>query len=130
MQPAHTPGPDSGPSPTPSDESKPKTLSPQERRTIFVHMVRMELDQGSLAHRRRRQLIRFAQDMGIDKLEADLMIAQTLRNFGGQSSTTGPSGTSLELLGRPQCWPTWMKLSLAVGAGLFLNLLLIRYWLA
>jgi len=130
MQPPHIPRPESGPGPTPSDESKPKTLSPQERRTIFVHMVRMELDLGSLAHRRRRQLTRFAQDMGIDKLEADLMIVQTLRNFGGQPSATGPSGTGLELLGRPQCWPTWMKLSLAVGAGLFLNLLLIRYWFA
>ena len=130
MQPTHTPNPEPGPSPTPSDDSKPKTLSPQERRTIFVHMVRMELDQGPLAHRRRRQLIRFAQDMGIDKLEADLMIVQTLRNFGAQSSAIDQSGIGLELLGRPQCWPTWMKLSLAVGAGLFLNLLLIRYWFA
>ncbi|UCG31875.1 MAG: hypothetical protein JSU68_09430 [Phycisphaerales bacterium] len=104
-----------------SGDSRPKTLSPQERRTIFVHMVRMELDQRPIGFVRRRQLIRFAQDLDIDKAEADLLVTQTIENFGRAG---GAPGRELECL-RPQCWPLWMKLSLAVGAIALLNMLLI-----
>ena len=105
-----------------SDDSRPKTLSPQERRTIFVHMIRMELDQRPIGFVRRWQLIRFAQDLDIEKDEADLLITQTIENFGrGRGAPEG----ALECL-RLRCWPHWLKLSLAVGAIALLNMLLMR----
>ena len=124
------PGPRRGPGPGPPGEPRAKTLSPQERRTIFVHMVRMELEQGRLGYTRRRQLIRFAGDLGIDELEAALMVAETLDNFGGADSVADATSVGAELLGRLCCWPAWMKLSLAVGAALLVNFLLLRYLFA
>ena len=105
-----------------SDDLRPKTLSPQERRTIFVHMIRMELDQRPIGFVRRWQLIRFAQDLDIDEAEADLLITQTIENFG---RTGAPREGALDCL-RPQCWPLWLKLSFAVGAIALLNMLLMR----
>lgn len=105
-----------------SGDSRPKTLSPQERRTIFVHMVRMELDQRPIGFARRRQLIRFAQDLDIGRSEADLLITQTIENFGRAGSDPGLEWECL----RPHCWPLWLKLSLAVGAIALFNMLLMR----
>ena len=105
-----------------SGDARPKTLSPQERRTIFVHMIRLELNQRSIGFVRRRQLIRFARDLDIDGSEADLLITQTIQNFGGAGAA---HGQGLECL-RPQCWPLWLKLSFTVGAIALLNILLMR----
>ena len=105
-----------------SGDSRRKTLSPQERRTIFVHMIRMELDQRPIGFFRRRQLIRFAQDLDIDRSEADLLITQTIENFG---QAGGAPGLDWECL-QPRCWPLWLKLSLAVGAIALFNMLLMR----
>ena len=106
-------------------DSRPRTLSPQERRNIFVHMVRMELDQGPIRFLRRRQLIQFAEDLGIDRIEASLMIAQTVDNFG-RRGTGGGAGHELDGLLRPQVWPLWMKLSLVLLLAALANLALIR----
>jgi hypothetical protein len=100
-------------------------MSPQERRTIFVHMIRMELDQGPIGFLRRRQLIQFAEDLGIDRTEASLMIAQTIDNFG-RRGTDGGAGHDLDGLLRPQVWPLWMKLSLVLILAALANTALMR----
>ena len=120
-----TPSAVTGENITSRGDSRPKTMSPQERRTIFVHMVRMELEQGSIGFIRRRQLIRFAEDLGIDRTEASLMIAQTVENFG-RRGTGGGAGHEFDGLLRPQVWPLWMKLSLLLTVAALANLALMR----
>jgi hypothetical protein len=85
-------------------------------------MIRMELDQRPIGFVRRRQLIRFAQDLDIDNSEAELLITQTIENFGPAGAAPGHGREGL----RPQCWPLWLKLSVAVGAIALFNMLLMR----
>lgn len=51
-------------------------FSDNQKRMIFRQMVAAELQQGRLPPLRRRQLVGFAQRLGIGHAEADLLIAQ------------------------------------------------------
>ncbi|MCG3137000.1 MAG: hypothetical protein HJJLKODD_00841 [Phycisphaerae bacterium] len=47
-----------------------------ELRTIFQEMVRVELANGVLRHSKRRELLRFAEQLGIGQFEACVIVAQ------------------------------------------------------
>jgi hypothetical protein len=47
-----------------------------ERRRIFRQMVVAELEQGLLRYSRRRELLRYAEEIGVPSFDANLLIAE------------------------------------------------------
>ena len=119
----------------PDHESRP-TLTLEERRDIFRRMVRDEIGVSPLTYSRRRLLIRYAGQIGIDDFEANLLIAQAqheagqldLSSVGHYPDDEVPFDTpvDLELLLHPERWPVWFRLSLALLAAIIIDLLVIR----
>ena len=108
-----------------ADTRRTAVLSPQERRTILTHMVRMELDQGPLRYARWRQLVRFGVDLGIPEHEAGMLIAQARQNFGRGETLARGTLPYPELLAAYWSCPRWLKIMLAGVLVLLADLLLI-----
>lgn len=66
----------------PNAGRKKPTLSDQERRTVFAHMIRAELKSGTIDGPRRRRLLRFARDIDISPDDAEMMIDDARYNLG------------------------------------------------
>ncbi len=62
--------------PTAGHGARPAEFSAAERRKIFLHMVIAELEGGLLRYSRRRELQRYAEEIGIPAFDANLLIAE------------------------------------------------------
>ena len=114
-------------------------LTLEERRRIFRQMVREEIGTGLLTYSRRKLLIRYAEQIGISPFDANLLIAQAQYEAGqlefassdrsGGEEISFDTPISLELLVRPERWPVWFRLGIALLAAAVIDLLIIRWLL-
>jgi hypothetical protein len=100
----------------------------QEKRRIFKGMVVGELEAGFLRYSARQKLLRYAAQLGIHEFEATLLIAEA--QF--QSDTLEPisfeHAATISHLTQPDSWAVSLRLTFALVAAIFIDLLLI-YWL-
>lgn len=106
-------------------------LSPHEQRLVFLRMVEAELERGLLRYSRRRQLVRFAQALGLSEFEASLLIAEAQYNAGQADDL--PEGLDTSAVPRPtthpEHWPVAVRFLVAVICGLTAQFFLM-WWLA
>lgn len=103
-------------------------LSSEERRKIFKGMVIGELEAGFLRYSRRQALMQYAQTLGIGEFEASLLMAEAQYQASGVEPVSFESAASLANATRPESWSVSLRLSFALLAAIFIDLLLI-HWL-
>jgi len=114
--------------------SAPAKLDRRQSRLIFKQMVASHLEEGLLRFSRRRQLVKYAQKMGIVPFEANLIIAQAQYEAGHlikpdvkfSEELTYDAPADLETMTRPERWPAWFKLSFALLVAILIDLLVIQ----
>ncbi|HOB74918.1 MAG TPA: hypothetical protein PKG54_10365 [Phycisphaerae bacterium] len=100
----------------------------EEKRRIFKSMVVGELEAGFLRYSKREELIRYAAHLGLSEFDAMLLIAEAQYHAGDIEPVRFESAATLGTLTRPDAWSIPMRLSFALVAAIFIDLLLI-YWL-
>ena len=113
--------------------ARPK-LDRQQSRLIFKQMVTAQLEEGLLRFSRRRQLVKYAQKMGITPFEANLAIAEAQYEAGHliepdakfAEELTYDAPADLETMTHPERWPVWFKFSLALIAAILIDLVIIQ----
>lgn len=106
-----------------------KAIAPVDPRLreAFVRMVGYEMRGGVLRYSRRKELLRFAQRLGIPEFEAYLLIArgQYARDSAEPKASVAPVEPAYLLA--PRAMPMWLKASLALVAAAAIDLALI-WW--
>jgi hypothetical protein len=111
-----------------SDRHRPQfTLA--EKRRIFKQMVITELEGGLLRYSRRRALLRYAEDIGIERFDANLLIAEAQYRFKRHEPIDFDTAIDLPTITHPGAWPASYKLTAALIFAAVLDLVLI-VWLA
>jgi hypothetical protein len=100
----------------------------EEKRRIFRSMVVGELDAGFLRYSKREELIRYAGQLGLTEFEAMLLIAEAQHHAEQIEPIHFDSAATLAALSRPDVWSIPMRLTFALIAAAFIDLLLI-YWI-
>lgn len=100
----------------------------EEKRRIFKGMVVSELEAGFLRYSKREELIRYAAHLGLSEFDAMLLIAEAQHAAGEIEPLRFESPATFRALSRPDGWTVPMRLSFALVAAIFIDLLLI-YWL-
>ena len=100
-----------------------------EKRKIFRGMVVAELEAGFLRYSRRQSLIQYARRLGISEFDANLLIAEAQYRRDEIEPTGFLSPATLESVAAPERWSISMRLALALVAAIFIDLLLIRFFL-
>jgi hypothetical protein len=102
-------------------------FSDDQKKAIFRQMVAAELSDGSLPSRRRRELVRFAQHLGIQRREAEWLIAQV--QYGTDAADPpdlSPDASGLTLL-LTQPSRKWFRITVGAMA-LAVAVLLAAEW--
>ena len=106
--------------------SAPDAMTTLELREVFKRMVREEMFTGTLTYSRRKDLLRYAEQIGLGPVQANLLIYDARQE------------TDVELLEAPEMltpkrsdlglirWLVWLQLGLAIAAVAYLHTLLRR----
>lgn len=99
-----------------------------EKRNIFKSMVVGELEAGFLRYSKREELLRYATVLGLTEFEAMLLMAEAQHHAGQIEPVHFESPATLNVLTRPDTWTISMRLTFALTAAVFVDLILL-YWL-
>src|SRR4029077_17009518 len=102
--------------------------STEDKKKIFRGMVVGELEAGFLRYSRRQALIQYATVLGISEFDANLLTAEAQYHAGGIEPFGFDTAATLSTVARPDAWSVPMRLTFALVAAVFVDLLLI-YWL-
>jgi hypothetical protein len=108
------------------DAHPPARFTEQELRRIFKRMADDEVRDVPLPYRRRRKLMRYAAQIGIDAFEASLMIAQAEREAGHHDDMELLPADDIAPLIHPERWPIWFKLTAALMIAILVQIIAIR----
>ena len=104
----------------------PDTLTTLELRVIFKRMVRDEMLAGTLPYSRRKDLLRYAEQIGLGPVHANLLIYEARRETEVElldASAILPSRRSGPGMIR---WLVWLQIGLVIAAVAYLHTLLRR----
>ena len=103
-------------------------LTREEKRAVFKRMVVAELESGFLRYSRREALLKYAKILGFSEFDACLLIAEAQYHAGDLEPIRIDPATSLDTAGQPELRAIPTRLSFALTAAIFIDLLLI-YWI-
>lgn len=111
MHPAASSQPESQ-GPAPALEA---TMTPLEMHELFKRMVRDEVAAGTLTFSRRKRLIRYATQVGLSELHANVLIYEARREADAEPIGPGPSWLDrVAGLGSIR-WIRWIQIALAIA---------------
>ena len=100
------------------------------RRNVFKRMVVSQLEAGFLRYSHRQTLLKQADRLGIPEFEASLLIAEAQFNVDDIEPIHFGSAATLETLTRPDAWSVPLRVSVALAAAVFIDLIVIAWLFA
>ncbi len=104
----------------------PDAMTTLELREIFKQMVREEMFTGTLTCSRRKDLLRYAEQIGLGPVQANLLIYDARRETDVELLDTREMLPSKRSEAGPVRWLVWLQLGLAITAVAYLHTLLRR----
>ena len=102
-------------------------LNREETHRLFKGLVVADLEAGFLRYSRRKALLDYAAKLGIPEFEATLLIAEAQFHSDQIEPVHFDSNLTLDNLSRPDAWSIPLRLSFALVAAIFIDLLLISW---